>query len=601
VAEERGLAFAIDLDPRLPAGMRTDSKRLQQVLRNLLSNAFKFTEAGGVTLKIATAEGSPLRSGSDWIALSVSDTGIGIPEDKQRIIFEAFQQADGTTSRKYGGTGLGLAISREIARLLGGEIVVSSAPGRGSTFTLFVPLEPAAHAPVSNGQGRSAPGFEAVPGTAIRAPAAPMALSASADDRHAIVQGDHVVLIIEDDAMFASVLLELAREKGFKGLIATDGAAALALAHRYKPHAITLDIGLPDMDGWALLDLLKHDPRTRHVPIHVISVDDQKKRGLKAGAFGFLEKPVDREALHEALARTKDFIARPMRTLLLVEDDEGQRTSIEALMGEDVEVTGVGTAQAALEAVQARRFDCAVVDLGLPDIPGAELIERIRSTPGGEELPVVIYTGKDLSRDEVRRLDRIASTVIVKDTDSSGKLLDETALFLHRAMAGAPEDAPIVVERGGDASLQGRKVLLVDDDMRNIFSLTSALESHGMEVVFAENGREGIERLRAEPGVEVMLVDIMMPEMDGYETMRRIRSMPRFAHLPLIAVTAKAMVGDREKCLEAGATDYVSKPVDMDQLLAVLRVQLGRSTYAPDGRAPNGAANGGAHEERRPR
>jgi CheY-like chemotaxis protein len=241
-----------------------------------------------------------------------------------------------------------------------------------------------------------------------------------------------------------------------------------------------------------------------------------------------------------------------------------------------------------------------VVDLGLPDLPGAELIERMRATPGGEELPIVVYTGKDLSRDEVRRLERIASTVIVKDTDSSGKLLDETALFLHRAIAGAPEDKPIIVERGGDANLQGRKVLLVDDDMRNIFSLTSALESHGMEVVFAENGREGIERLQAEPGVEVMLVDIMMPEMDGYETMRRIRAMPRFADLPLIAVTAKAMVGDREKCLEAGATDYVSKPVDMDQLLAVLRVQLGRSTYAPDGHGPNGAANGDAREERRP-
>ena len=326
-----------------------------------------------------------------------------------------------------------------------------------------------------------------------------MALSASADDRHAITDGDHVVLVIEDDAMFASVLLELAREQGFKGLIATDGAAALALAHRYKPHAITLDIGLPDMDGWALLDLLKHDPRTRHVPIHVISVDDQKKRGLRAGAFGFLEKPVDRDALG-ALSRTKEFIDRPVKNLLLVEDDDNQRMSIAELVGGgQVDVTGVGTAEAALEAIQARRFDCAVVDLGLPDLPGAELIERIRRTKGGEELPIVIYTGQDLTKAQERRLERMASTIIVKGQGSSEKLLDETALFLHRAIASIPEDRQIIVERRDDSSLEGHKVLIVDDDMRNIFSLSSALELHGMQVVFAENGREGIERLKMRP------------------------------------------------------------------------------------------------------
>src|ERR671911_2207843 len=342
VAEERHLDFHVEADSNLPPAIRTDSKRLQQVLRNLLSNAFKFTEQGGVTLKIASAEGSPLRAGSDWIALSVMDTGIGIPEDKQRIIFEAFQQADGTTSRKYGGTGLGLAISREIARLLGGEIVLSSQPGKGSTFTLFVPLEPPANhelaapsAVRTNGDGGVSTHQQDSNASIIRQPPAAMALSASLDDRHAIAPGDRVVLIVEDDAMFASVLLELAREQGFRGLIAMDGAAALALAHRYKPHAITLDIGLPDMDGWALLDLLKHDPRTRHVPIHVISVDDQKKRGLSAGAFGFLVKPVDRDALLEALSRTKDFVNRPVKTLLLVEDDDVQRMSIAELLGGD--------------------------------------------------------------------------------------------------------------------------------------------------------------------------------------------------------------------------------------------------------------------------
>ncbi len=590
VAEERGLDFVIDVEANLAPKMRSDSKRLQQVLRNLLSNAFKFTEKGGVTLRVASAEGSPLRAGADWISFSVIDTGIGIPEDKQRIVFEAFQQADGTTSRKYGGTGLGLAISREIARLLGGEIVVSSEPGMGSTFTLFLPMEPLAPAQMAGRASAALPGDNS--GTFLRAPSAPMALSASADDRHAIVNGDHVVLVVEDDAMFASVLLELARDQGFKGLIAGDGATALALAHRYKPHAITLDIGLPDMDGWALLDLLKHDPRTRHVPIHVISVDDQKKRGLSAGAFGFLEKPVDRDALLEALSRTKDFVNRPVKTLLLVEDDDVQRMSIAELMaGEEVEITGVGTAQAALESLQARRFDCAIVDLGLPDLPGAELIERMRKTSGGEELPIVVYTGMDMTKEQERRLQRIASTIVVKENGSPEKLLDETALFLHRAIANVPEDKQIIIERKDDASLQGRKVLVVDDDVRNIFSLTSALEQHGMEVLFAEDGRAGIECLKGNPGVDVMLVDIMMPGMDGYETMREIRSDPDYRDLPIVAVTAKAMKGDREKCLEAGATDYVSKPVDLDQLLAVLRVQLGRrpelDLHAPSG---NGAA-----------
>jgi len=330
----------------------------------------------------------------------------------------------------------------------------------------------------------------------------------------------------------------------------------------------------------------------------VISVDDQKKRGLKAGAFGFLEKPVERDALMAALTRTRDFIDRPVKSLLLVEDDANQRMSIEQLLGTDsVEVTGVATAEAALEAIQARRFDCAIVDLGLPDLPGAELIERIRKTSGGEELPIVVYTGQDLNKAQERRLEAIASTIIVKGSGSSEKLLDETALFLHRAIANVPESQQIIVERHDDTSLHRRKVLIVDDDVRNIFSLTAALEQHGMEVTFAENGREGIEKLKSTPGIDIMLVDIMMPEMDGYETMQEIRKLPQYRDLPLIAVTAKAMKGDREKCLEAGATDYVSKPVDMDQLLAVLRVQLGRSTYnVGDGEiVANGAAGDGLH------
>ncbi|WP_046868268.1 hybrid sensor histidine kinase/response regulator [Microvirga massiliensis] len=586
VAEEQHLDFHIEIDPSLPGTVRTDSKRLQQVLRNLLSNAFKFTEKGGVTLKIGTAEGSPLRAGTEWLAFSVIDTGIGIPEDKQRIIFEAFQQADGTTSRKYGGTGLGLAISREIARLLGGELVVSSAPGRGSTFSLYLPVQPPATQVESHGRTIDGP-------ISLARPDAPKALSASADDRHAISPGDHVVLVIEDDAMFASVLLEIAREQGFKGLIATDGAAALALANRYKPDAITLDLGLPDMDGWALLDLFKHDPRTRHIPIHVISVDDQRKRGLRAGAFGFLEKPVDRDALLAALSRTKDFIYRPIKDLLLVEDDPNQRMSIAELLGDGgVSVTGVETAEQALEALNARRFDCAIIDLGLPDMPGIELIERMRKVQGGEEIPIIVYTGLELSKIQERTLERMASTIIVKGDGSSERLLEETALFLHRALAEIPQSQQIIVPRHDTSSLEGRTILIIDDDVRNIFSLTSALEQHGMKTVFAENGRDGIETLERTPDIDAVLVDIMMPEMDGYETMRAIRGIPRHEDLPLIAVTAKAMKGDREKCLEAGASDYVSKPVDIDQLLAVLRVQLGASRSAI-------AANGSAEDELR--
>ncbi|CAO4173360.1 HAMP domain-containing protein [Methylorubrum aminovorans] len=585
LAEERHLAFVIEVDPGLPRSLRTDSKRLQQVLRNLLSNAFKFTEKGSVSLRIGSAEGSPLRAGTQWIAMSVTDTGIGIAEDKQRIIFEAFQQADGTTSRKYGGTGLGLAISREIARLLGGEIVVESRVGTGSTFTLFLPFEP----PAQTLPGRAAETSDgyAPSGPIGRQPNAAMALSSSADDRHAIHPNDHIVLIVEDDAMFASVLLELARERGFKGLIAQDGAGALSLAHRFKPHAITLDIGLPDMDGWALLDLLKNDPRTRHIPIHVISVNDEKKRGLRAGAFGFLEKPVEREGLMRALERSKEFITRPVRNLLLVEDDENQRASITALLSEeDVKIFGVGTASAALEALTGGRFDCAIIDLGLPDIGGSELIEQIRASQDGEELPIIVYTGRELTAAEEQQLRQTASTIILKDTRSSERLLDETALFLHRAINRLPVEEQILVERKDAVSLQGCRVILVDDDLRNIFSLTSALEQHGLEVLFAENGQDGIALLKSNPNVDAMLIDIMMPGMDGYETMRAIRAEAGFHSLPLIAVTAKAMKGDREKCLEAGASDYVSKPIDMDQLLAVLRVQLARRSEVAHGPAP---------------
>ncbi len=579
VAVERGLSFKVAVEPGLPKALTTDAKRLQQVLRNLLSNAFKFTDAGGVTLTLGRAGPLAPDAGRDWLAISVADTGIGIPADKQRIVFEAFQQADGTTSRKYGGTGLGLAISREIARLLGGEITLASRAGAGSTFTLVLPAEAlAAHpAPVAD-RAVASHGSTAV---------APL------DDRYAIRPGDATVLIVEDDPTFAAVLLDLARERGFKGLVAPDGASAIALAHRHKPHAITLDIGLPDMDGWALLDLFKTDPRTRAVPVHVISVSDDRKRGLKAGAFGFLEKPVDRDGLLDAFARSRAFIARPVRKVLLVEDDEVQRESVAALLGDgEVRVVGVGTAEGALQALDAGQFDCVIADLGLPDLPGADLIDRIRASEGGADLPVVVYTGRELTPAESARLERIASTVVVKDGASPRRLLEETALFLHRTLGSVPAERQIRVEpaSSSQASLEGRKVLLIDDDLRNIFSLTSALEHYGLDVLFAESGQEGLDLLEATPGIDALLVDVMMPDMDGYETMRAVRARAAFQALPVVAVTAKAMVGDREKCLEAGASDYVSKPVDLDRLMDVLRAQLERGEGS--------RANGGAHPGR---
>jgi CheY-like chemotaxis protein len=588
IADERGLSFTLRLDPRLPRSVRTDGKRLQQVLRNLLSNAFKFTEQGGVTLQIGSAEGRPCGPGASG---SPCRSPIRASASRRRSSASSSRPSSRRTAPPAGNT----AARASACRSAGRSPVCSAArswcrarrgaarPSPCSCRRAPPPLAPAARGRAGDGDGGPASGRNGRP----RSPApAPMALSAFGRP-HAIVAGDHIVLIVEDDAMFASILLELAREQGFKGLIANDGASALAMAHRYKPHAVTLDLGLPDMDGWALLDLFKHDPRTRHLPVHVISIDEQKKRGLRAGAFGFLEKPVDRDALLDALTRTREFIDRPVKRLLLVEDDEVQRESLQALLGNgDVEVTAVGTAQGALESVEARRFDCVVVDLGLPDLDGTTLIERIRATKGGGDLPVVVYTGRDLSADEERQLQQLASTVIVKDSGSPERLLDETALFLHRTLADLPEERQIRVERVKDeASLRGRKVLVVDDDVRNIFSLTAALEQHGLEVVFAENGREGIERLRTTPGIDIMLVDIMMPEMDGYETMREIRKNDAFRNLPIVAVTAKAMKGDREKCLEAGATDYVSKPVDIDQLLAVLRVQLdGGAMPRPNGR-----------------
>ena len=617
LAEQKGLEFRVDMNSDLPQAISTDGGRLQQVLKNLLSNAFKFTQEGGVTLTIRRAEkgrrfqNPTLEAASEVIAFAVVDTGVGIPRDKQKLIFEAFQQADGTTTRKYGGTGLGLSISREIARLLGGEIRVESAESKGSTFTLFLPARyiPRQDGPdrdridtsnyVSSGRQQRPSGAQAAPapprrpgprdqrrkpsGDALQDRPERRAIPQTviADDREQIEEGDRTVLVIENDQSFAKVLLDMARDKGYKAVVEFDGETGLKAAREIRPDAITLDIDMPGMDGLEVLDRLKRDPETRHVPVHIISGMEQRGEGLKAGAIAFLQKPVSKEALDAAFARISSFIDTVPKTLLVVEDNEAQRQSIvELIADDDVEITAVASAEEARNKLQEKHFDCMVLDLGLTNdgMSGFDLLEKVKSDPLNHDLPIIIYTGKDLSPEDETKIKKYAETIIVKDVKSPERLLDETALFLHRIEARLPEQKRKMLEHLHDADsvVAGKNVLVVDDDVRNIFSLTSMLEDHGMVVRFAENGKQAIEQLRKDPNVDVVLMDVMMPEMDGYETTKAIRAMDQFKALPIIALTAKAMKGDREKCIAAGASDYITKPVDTDQLLSLLRVWLYR-------------------------
>jgi CheY-like chemotaxis protein/signal transduction histidine kinase len=599
VANDKSLTFTVDLAESLPPTVNTDPTRLQQVLKNLLGNAFKFTEKGGVTLAIepATSGWSPghevLDRAAGVIAFRVTDTGIGIPDEKQRIIFEAFQQADASTTRKYGGTGLGLSISREIARLLGGEIQVDSESGIGSTFTLYIPqsyVTPIGRASelqetnVETPRDRMVEWPRVDAGTRRRgeseSDAATVVIEEQIpDDRDSIEPGDRTVMIVEDDMTFAKILLDMAREKGFKGIAATRGETALQLAKRFRPDAITLDIALPDMEGWTVLDRLKHDRVTRHIPVHIISAGEEIGRALRLGAFAQMQKPVTKEGLDDAFAKIRGFVERPNKSLLVVEDNEDQRTAIVELIGEgDIEITAVGSGEEALQQLRERRFDCMVLDLGLPDMTGFEFINRMKNELKIDDVPIVVYTGRELSRKEENDLKRIADAIIVKDVRSPDRLLDETALFLHRVESNLPEQKRRMLDQlhESDPVLAGKKALIVDDDMRNIYALTSLLERHKMNVMYAESGAEGISILRENLDVDVVLMDVMMPEMDGYEAMRRIREMDEYRNLPIIALTAKAMKGDREKCMEAGASDYITKPIDAQQLVSLLRVWLYR-------------------------
>jgi CheY-like chemotaxis protein/HAMP domain-containing protein len=591
VAVDEELEFTIDVAANLPPVINTDTKRLQQILKNLLSNAFKFTEKGRISLNIKVADRrgnyshEALNQADQVIAFSVSDTGIGIPAEKQRVIFEAFQQADGTTSRKYGGTGLGLSISREIARLLGGEIRVVSAPGEGSTFTLYLPRVYKATAAESAGQ--TGAGDESVTSGGPRLDTAEPTLFSDdygeiieiADDRNDVRPGERVLLIVEDDALFAQIILDMAHERGFKGVVAAQGGAALELARRYKPDAITLDVRLPDRDGWTVLDRLKHDTRTSHIPVHVITVDDREDQPRKLGALTYVRKPVTREQLVVAFDRIVEFVERKVKRLLVVEGDDARRGSVVELIGDGaVQTTAVNTGKEALSELRNQQFDCMALGLRLHDMSGFELIEMIQREMGPLDLPIIVYTGKGLSEEEEARLQTGASAMVVKEAASPERLLAETSLFLHRAETSLPEPKREMLEQSlrRDPALEGRKALIVDDDLRNAFALTSALEAYGLKVLHAENGREGIEMLDQNPDVDVVLMDVMMPEMDGYETMRAIRRIEPFKNLPIIALTAKAMKADRGKCIEAGASDYIAKPLDIDQLLSMLRVRLHR-------------------------
>ncbi|MFZ5666369.1 MAG: response regulator [Pseudomonadota bacterium] len=580
IADERGLALEIERDANCPVTIETDRMRLEQVIKNLLSNALKFTERGSVRLSF-----SPV--GEDRLAIKVADTGIGIAKEQQASIFEAFQQADGTISRKYGGTGLGLSISRELARLLGGKISLESKVGEGSCFTLTIPvIYDAAMVPARQLAPVAVPALPSpAPAPKPRAarPAAAVP-SVAADDRAALTEGKQLLLVIEDDATFADIVCDLSREMGFQCIVASTAQDAIALAGEYRPHAIVLDIGLPDQSGLTVLDQLKHRDETRHIPIHVISGADQGPTALALGAVGFLGKPARRDELAEVLATLQAKLASRMRRVLIVEDDAVQREAVgQLLKSQDVETVGVGTAADCLERLRSETFDCVVLDLSLPDASGFAVLEELSADEAHAFPPVIVYTGRELTADEEQRLRRYSSSIIIKGAKSPERLLDEVSLFLHQVVADLPPEQRKMIEkaRHRDAALEGRRILIVEDDVRNVYSLTSVLEPRGVVTQIARNGQEAITALEAagedpEKAIDLVLMDVMMPVMDGLTAARTIRSEAKWAKLPIIMLTAKAMPDDQQNCLDAGANDYMAKPIDVDKLLSLVRVWMPR-------------------------
>ncbi len=596
--EKKGLEMFINISNNLPSSITTDTQRVYQIIKNLYSNAIKFTHDGSISLNVhrpdpKTDFSNPDLKPESTVAISVSDTGIGIPPEKLKMIFEAFKQADGNTNRKYGGTGLGLSISKGFAELLGGEITASSKEGQGTTFTLYLPEEliltetdkynlnpePRENEMESDIIVDQAEAAQKEQKKAEDKPLAHSRFSEEAhDDRHSITEGDKVLLVIEDDKNFASVLYDLAHEHRFKCLLAYDGESGLHFADYYAPHAIILDIGLPGIDGYEVMNRLKRNKRTRHIPVHFISAADKSLDTLKLGAIGYLNKPVSHEALNKAFDKIEEIVSNPIKKLLIVEDDAGMRKSIANLMGdENIEVTAVDSGEAAREKLKTTRYDCLILDLGLKNMSGFDLLEMIKKDDAMSYLPVVVYTAKELTKEEDLKLQLYADSIILKGARSFERLLSETTLFLHQVESQLPEKKREMLKKIHDREdvLENKTVLVVDDDMRNVFALSSVLETYSMKVIIAKNGREGIEKLEQNSDkVDLVMMDIMMPEMDGYEAMREIRKKKKFKKLPIIALTAKAMKDDREKCLAAGANEYLAKPVDTEKLISLLRVWL---------------------------
>ncbi|MBI3134653.1 MAG: response regulator [Bacteroidetes bacterium] len=569
-ADQKGLKLTIDIDPELPESIRSDAQRLNQILKNLVSNAIKFTEKGSVAIRVG-------RYTEKKLVIAVSDTGIGIPEDKQMAIFEAFQQADGGTSRKYGGTGLGLSISRELAKLLGAEISVKSEPNKGSVFSVVLPFE-------INQTHEYATEIKPVRETVIYEPSYKddsqfLNYPAIDDDRDSITADDKVVLIIEDDLKFAEILLTQANNKGFKCLSASTGEDGLRLATTYKPHAIILDIDLPGIDGNKVLSALKANPEVRHIPVHIVSVNERSLDQIREGAIEYLMKPIDKKDLEEAFNRIENFVSRKVKNLLIIEDDENARKAMRKLIGNgDVKCFEADNGSNALAIYNDQHIDCIILDLGLPDMTGFEFIYKLDLQNKSSVPPIIVYTGKELTKEENEELRKYSESIIIKGVKSEERLLDETALFLHRTIKDLPETKQLIIHNLYDkeAVFQRKKILLVDDDMRNVFALSRILKERGMEIIKADNGKNALEMLARHDKIDLVLMDIMMPEMDGYEAMKIIRTKPEFKKLPIIALTAKAMKDDRQKCIDAGANDYITKPVDVERLLSLMRVWLGK-------------------------
>ena len=595
ITNKKGISLNVNIDNNVPESIVTDIQRLDQIIKNLMSNAIKFTEKDGITVHVhIPPPGADLsRSGLDadeTLAISVIDTGIGIPKDKQLAIFEAFQQADGSTSRKYGGTGLGLSISRELAKLLRGEIMLRSEPGKGSTFTLYIPTDLkktgheageeeeekdfiATQKPVKRKVPKP-PGI--IPQPSQTAPP-PQEVGSIDDDRHNIKKNDKVILIIEDDPEFAKILCKQGHGKGFKCIASPTGENGLKLAGQYTPDAIILDIKLPGIDGLSVLDKLKENQGTRHIPVHMMSGIEETIDVYKKGAIGYLTKPVKTDDIMKAFTKIEGFIDRKMKNLLIVEDDEAMRKSIKVVIGEvDVNISEVKSGQEAFDTLKDNSFDCMVLDLGLPDMTGFDLLKKLEADQHIEIPPIIVYTGKDLTKEENDELQQYTNSIIIKGVKSAERLLDDTALFLHRVVDDLPDEKQKIIANLHDKEklFRNKNILVVDDDMRNVFALSKVLRGKGMNVTKAVNGQMALDALKKNPGADLVLMDIMMPVMDGYDAMKAIRKQPKFNKLPIIALTAKAMKEDRNKCIEAGANDYMAKPVNVEKLLSLMRVWL---------------------------